>query len=200
MKLMESLEEIREDIWRSLMESVDTKGLAFRHPVIATVSGSKPLQRTVVLRNVFISNRTLLFHTDKRSRKVRDLTENPNLSWLFYDARFRIQLHMRSVAQIHGPDSELYEDEWNSTDVAERRMYCVTESPGTMVDDPMGVWPDHFRKPSLSPEDTSAGKSNFRVVSAEVDHMDWLQLHPEAEHRAMFEWKEGQWNSSWVCP
>ncbi len=200
MKWMGSLEEIKEDIWRNLLAAVDKKNTAFRHPVVATISDGIPVQRTVVLRNIFISNRTLLFHTDRRSLKVRDLEANPHLSWLFYDDRSRVQLHIRSVAQIHDAGSELHENEWNSTEAAEQRMYCVTEPPGTPVEDPMEVWPEKFRKPSLTLDDTSMGKANFRVVSAEVDHMDWLQLHPEGEYRAIFEWKDDRWQGNWVCP
>ncbi len=200
MKLLETLEEIREDIWINLLESVDQQGNAFRYPVIATISGDEPLQRTVVLRNTYVSNRTLLIHTDKRSRKIDDLSNNPALSWLFYDPRRRIQLHMKSTATIHEPGSELHENEWNATDDSERRMYSVKHPPGTAVDKPTDVWPGQIWNPATRNKQIALSKPHFRVVTAEIYHMDWLQLHPEGEFRAIFEWKEGAWTETWACP
>ncbi len=200
MKRFDSLDTIRDEIWRSLLESFESKEHTFRFPVIATVSNGEPRQRIVVLRNVYISSRTLLFHTDKRSQKVADIQRNPVVSWLFYDSRNRIQVRFESKAQIHDPESELHEDEWNATSVAERRIHAVKHAPGTPVSDPDEVWPEEIHHPSQKLQDIAVGKPNFRVITAEVSFIDWLQLHPEGEFRALFNWDGDSWKGTWACP
>ncbi|MDG5767738.1 pyridoxamine 5'-phosphate oxidase family protein [Balneolales bacterium ANBcel1] len=201
MKRFSSLEEIREDIWRSLLEARDyRKGHPFRFPVLATVSGGKPLQRMVVLRKVFVSSRIILFHTDRRSRKVLDMERCPDTSWLVYDSKNRIQLQMEGKAEIHAPDSELHADEWKHTTAAERRIYSVKYPPGTIVSDPDDVWPEAVRDSSTGMEEVNLGEPNFRVVTVEINRMDWLQLHPEGEFRAGFKWEDNTWKSYWRCP
>ena len=200
MQLITSLEEIREQTWRFLSEAVGKKGHPFRYPVIGTISGGRPLQRTVVLRSLFVTGRTLLFHSDSRSRKVSDLRINSHLSWLFYDGGNRVQLHFESRAELHEPDTELHENEWNNMAIPERRIYCVNHAPGTPINKPQEAWPEEILNSPVTQEDVAAGKANFRVITAELTQLDWLQLHPEGEQRAIFNWENDQWKGSWVCP
>lgn len=200
MQLLESLEDVRHEIWKSLLEAVDAKGHEFRYPVIATVSDGLPLQRTVVLRNLFVSSRTLLFHTDSRSRKIQDLKNNPHLNWLFYDSTRRIQIQLHSRAIIHDAGTELHENEWSSTSLPERLIYFVANAPGTPIEHPDKIWLDQIGKSPGEPEDVDVGKPFFRVVTAEVDTMDWLQLYTEHVYRAIFQWDGDRWEGSWVRP
>lgn len=198
MKLITSLEEVLDHTWRNLSEGVGKKGHPFHYPVISTISRDKPLQRTIVLRSLFVTGRTLLLHTDTRSRKVSDLRVNPRMSWLFYDHSTRVQLHFESRCELHEPGSELNENEWNKLVPGERRIYCVKHAPGTPILEPHQAWPDEILSKPLSEDDVAAGKKNFCVITAELIKLDWLQLHPEGEYRAHFHWKDDEWTGSWV--
>ncbi|MDI6400647.1 pyridoxamine 5'-phosphate oxidase family protein [Balneolaceae bacterium ANBcel3] len=191
--MIQPFEEVYEDIWRSLKESVKKKSHPFRYPTVATRHKEVVLQRMVVLRNLFISSRTLLFHTDKRSRKVLDIKEYPWISMLFYDPNRRIQLQLEGEATLHEVGSELHNDEWMDTTMPERLRYSRINSPGTPLDSTEEAQEGNTL-------DEARAKKNLVVVSLETELMDWLNLHPEGERRILFQWRENEWQKKPVSP
>ena len=81
--------------WSMLARGVKDRKSAFHTPSIATITAAStdtnaPTIRTVVLRGCDTDAKTLRFHTDTRSGKIAELTDNPLGATHFYDAGAKI--------------------------------------------------------------------------------------------------------------
>ena len=90
-----SLNDLEQDCWSRLVTGAKKSGTPFHTPSIATLANGEVSLRTVVLRNTLPIERELRFHTDIRSPKWNELSINPSISALFYDASERIQLRVK---------------------------------------------------------------------------------------------------------
>jgi pyridoxamine 5'-phosphate oxidase len=68
-----NLEKLLQDCWHRLMNGASSAKHPFHCPAIATINGTFPEMRTVVLRKVIPAEKMLIFHTDYRSPKVAKL-------------------------------------------------------------------------------------------------------------------------------
>ena len=124
MKRMPTLElaDLPDWCWCTLQSGADAPDHAFHTAVIATVREQAPEARTVVLRAVAPQDRTLWFHTDRRSAKVRALSANPRLSWVFWDAGTRIQLRCAGEARM-APSADQIDAHWAALRESSRSLY-----------------------------------------------------------------------------
>ena len=74
---------------------------AFHQGVFATAQDSLIQQRYVVLRRWVLARRSLIFHTDIRSPKVKAIQQNPKTSFIFYSKNDRLQLRFECVSHVH---------------------------------------------------------------------------------------------------
>eukprot|EP01048_Picozoa_sp_COSAG05_P024953 COSAG05_NODE_6118_length_1019_cov_1.235870_1_plen_116_part_10 len=74
---------------------------AFHQGVFATAQESLIQQRYVVLRRWVLARRSLIFHTDIRSPKVKAIQQNPKTSFIFYSKTDRLQLRFECVSHVH---------------------------------------------------------------------------------------------------
>ena len=159
----------------------------YHTPVLATQGDTGPDVRTVVLRDANFVQRRLVCHTDIRSPKVRDVQTQPQVAWLFYDRANNTQLRIRGQVQIHHED-ELARARWQKSAARSRQCYHAALSPST---------------PAASPEAPTpleTGFENFAVIDCKVDTIDWLYLQHEGHLRARFDWRDGNWQSTWLAP
>ena len=63
--------------WQMIARGVQDRRSAFHTPVFATLSTDGPQARVLVLRACELTNRTLIFYTDRRSAKVLELGGDP---------------------------------------------------------------------------------------------------------------------------
>ena len=194
------LQEILDQIWTMLNRGVIEAGDPFHTPVLGTTAldHSNSL-RTVVLRQVIPSERTLICHTDARSTKVREIQHNPAVSWLFYHPQQQTQLRLTGQARLHA-DGELADQQWAATRLSSRLIYCVTEPPGTPTGQPTSGLPEALetRLPSLT--ECEAGRPNFMVIACRVDSIDWLILRNTGHRRARFTWPDDRLTAAWLTP
>lgn len=99
--------------WRSALSRAlhRNRSLVYaRYAQLATVHGNRPANRTVVFRGFLEDSNTLKFVTDRRSKKVEQIAENPwgALCWYFPKTReqFRISGELRVVTAMEA-DSDL---------------------------------------------------------------------------------------------
>lgn len=194
-----SLDALLASIWESLQKGAMARAHQFHTGVIATVSEGAPQARTVVLRKVIPETRTLMFHTDQRSQKISELAQNPNVSWLFYDADARVQLRLSGVATAHH-QGELADAQWKNAKLLSRRCY-LSIAPSTKLEEPASGLPESLLKRNPTLEESEAGRENFAVVETRIHAIDWLWLNSSGHLRAKFAWlPSGEWAASWVVP
>ncbi len=190
-------------IWQSLSAASQ----AARHPwhagAFSTVTQSPPgplvvNSRTVILRAVDPEFRTLDCHTDARSQKVADLNDHDSASWLFYDARSKIQLRLNGSATVI--NDQQTDQAWKATRLHSRSAYLSIHSPGQLCADQQ---PPDTDDRCGTMEQSERGRDHFRIVRFQALEMDWLYLRREGHLRARTRYAEplaqqAKWR--WVIP
>jgi pyridoxamine 5'-phosphate oxidase len=193
------LEEILQDCWHRLINGAISAKHPFHCPSIATANGDLPEIRTVVLRKVLPEERSLIFHTDYRSPKINQIKTNNTIAWLFYDARARIQLRLKTRATIHYHD-EIALSRWNDSKLESRKCYLVVTAPSTMAESPSDGLPEDLDRVSLTEESVTPGYDNFAVVRNKVMEIDWLYLNHDGHRRARFLLGDKGVDQHWLIP
>lgn len=194
-----TLEMVLDSILDLLKEGTEESASPFHTPVISSVAENKPSSRIIVLRRFDKRLRRLIFHTDRRSSKVKEINDNPNLAWLFYDSSKRVQLRIDSTAVVL-TNGDLFEEQWNSTQLMSKRCYTIREKPGSKVLKPFSGIPDVFleRRPTI--EETNNVKINFAVIAARIKSITWLFLKSSGNISAEFLFEEEGIISNWIIP
>ena len=128
------LSDILQIAKNEMVNGVKIKGHPFRFFTFATINQQKPSIRTVVLRKIK-EDFTLIFYTDARSPKIKDLSENQNCSALFYHPEKMIQLKIEGQA-YYTTDQEELQELYNDIPTASRKDYITSTAPGTKLNNP----------------------------------------------------------------
>ena len=96
---------------------------AFHTPVLVThgIDGFRAA-RTVVLRGFDATERVLVFHSDRRSRKVAELAAGPRIAPVFYEPKNKIQVRVDGWASVHVADG-VTAGAWKRLALFSRRSY-----------------------------------------------------------------------------
>lgn len=180
---LETLMEIEAAAWHELARAAGDKSHAWRTPVLATLASGEGRMasadaRTVVLREVDATSHTLLFFTDSRAQKVRQLREQPRGTLLFWSPALGWQL--RCAVTLEAEDEGLaVSSHWTRIKLSPASQdYLSPLAPGSPLEGAV---------PAL------AQRENFAVVTAAVQSIDWLELHPDGHRRAGFSAAGGRW-------
>ena len=82
--------------------------------------------RVIVLRDLDKNNKSLSFHTDIRSNKIKSLKVNPLGTFLFYDKVEKIQLRIICNTKIHHQNDKTIKS-WKKTVHMSRQCYLGIE-------------------------------------------------------------------------
>lgn len=177
---IESLALVHQACWRELALAASQRGHAFRRLGLATVDGETADLRTVLLREVDPGQGTLLFFTDARSPKVRQIHARPSATLMVWCERLGWQLRLRVALEIETSGLAV-SSRWARLKLTPAAQdYLSPLPPGTPLD------------PTPLPE--RASREHFAVVTAQVLTIDWLELHAEGNRRAVFDAAgQGQW-------
>ena len=191
-----TLEEILAHVWGMISRgSADAKH-SYHFPVLATSLQGEVRQRTLILRDSDIQNRQLICFTDKRTQKVSDIHENPNVSWLFYDHQHKEQIRAVSKAKIYHTD-DISHSYWKNIPNDKRGDYQGSYPPGKKLDHYVDNLPESKEGTS---KDNEAGFENFAVIISEVHTIDFLKLMHDGHLRTQFQWKHNAWEKFWLAP
>lgn len=177
----------------SLLErgAVDRRAPAHT-PTLATTSvDGAPTLRTVVLRACSRSERRLLVHTDRRSRKLADLHADPRCAVLVYDPPHKIQLRLGALATIHTNDA-IADVQWSRSQATSRQIYGVGLAPGTGISEPADVVAE------LAFRSEAEQRANFAVLALEIQTIEWLFLAAQGHRRARFSLGDPETAEWWV--
>jgi len=174
-----------------LARGVGDRRSAFHTPMVATVGlDGAPKVRTVVLRAVDVGARTLRFHTDCRSEKAGEITANPQMAIIGYDAGHKIQLRLSGRATLHfGAGDALAEQAWAATPDRSRVGYRQAVGPGAAL-----------ATGAIEAAPLPDGFEHFIAVSFAVNSIEWLYLAHGGHRRARFTWRDGAQSSTWLAP
>jgi len=141
----------------------------------------------------------LISHCDRRTPKVRQICDNPKISWLFYHPKRQIQLRLTGTAMVHTEDSTA-DSQWEKVRITSRLNYCTEKPPGWPAEDPTSGLPDLLRHKAPGMFDEQGARKNFAAIVCRFDRMDWLKLRLTGNIRAQFHWEDNQPTTSWVIP
>ena len=177
-----SLPEIEAAVWGELATCVHDKQHAWRTPVLATTDGELADGRIVVLREVAPEQKRLLVYTDRRSAKATQLGSHPLGTLVMWSPALGWQLRCR-VALSLDTSGLAVTSRWAQIKLSPAAQdYLSPLPPGTEIDE---------ATPALRFDPQSLG--HFAVVDAQVQSIDWLELHPDGQRRAIFETGSARW-------
>lgn len=183
-----NLSDLPHAAWSLLAIGVKNRHSPLHTPALATVGDNGPEVRTVVLRHSDPDARQISCHTDWRSAKRSQIEIHERVSWLFYDQDLKIQLRVRGKVIVH-TDTDLAEQRWRRSTPSSRMCYAADNAPGQIIEAPLPA-----------PSDSDSGWSQFAVLLCDVDAIDWLCLNAFGHQRALLQWHENAWSSTWIAP
>jgi len=192
-----TLPDLEKDTWNRLVNGAVKSRDAFHTPCVATQCNGDINLRTVVLRKALPEIKELRFHTDTRSKKWKELTLNPSISALFYDAADRIQIRVKGRAVLQF-NNDITAAAWQKTSLSSRRCYLTNFDPSSFTDNPTSGLTEHIEQENFTLEESEIGFNHFGIVSIQVQNIDWLWLHHAGHRRAYFDYVSGSF--SWMIP
>ncbi|MCQ8897293.1 pyridoxamine 5'-phosphate oxidase family protein [Limnobacter humi] len=152
------------ETWATLVRaSVDNKH-PWRTPALCTQGLEGPNARHVVLRKAMPDAATLVFYTDRRSQKMRDLEHCNTVSLVFWNPKSNTQLRVWGTARIENDDVQT-EQYWARVPDHARRDYATLSAPGSALN-----------ASDEQAHDMSLARQCFTVLLVQVDRLDCLQL------------------------
>lgn len=181
------------EAWALLVRGAADRRHPCHTPQVATLGeDGAPSLRTVVLRGVEPGARRLRFHTDARSRKVRELAAEPRVAIHAYHPGAKVQLRLAGTAVLHRDDA-VADRAWASTRPFSRACYRLAVAPGSVAEDPYAAL-------AQAGEGPEAGREAFVAVTVSVARLEFLYLAAAGHRRALFEWPEGRLAARWLVP
>ena len=175
---LDSLADIEAAVWRELAQAVRDKQHAWRVAVLATVDGQGADARSVVLRDLDAPARTLLMYTDARSPKAAQLAAHPEGTLVLWSAALGWQLRLRVALALETSGLRV-SSRWAKLKLTPAAQdYLSPLPPGAVIG-------------SAVPERQS--REHFAVLAAQVQSLDWLELHPDGHRRARFSAAGAAW-------
>lgn len=175
---IESLGLVHTALWQELQRASDDRQHDWRHCTLATVDGERADARVVVLREAVPTERRLRLYTDARSPKVTQIARHPLGTLVAWSPRLKWQLRLGVRLSVADSGLEV-SSRWARVKLSPGAQdYLAPLPPGTPMD-------------RYEPERGS--REHFAVITAEVQQIDWLELHPDGHRRARFEGGNGVW-------
>jgi pyridoxamine 5'-phosphate oxidase len=194
-----TLESLAGGIWEMLGAAAGRPDHPFRFPAIATTNRLDSSLRTVVLRRADPEIRRLVFFTDHRSPKVREIQANEQVQWLFYHPGLGLQVRATSAAMVYRQDAVAREF-WEELPLSSRLNYCAGEAPGSPLMEAGDGIPEPLKRNEVDAGALEHGYENFAAVACEVDVFDWLHLSREQNRRASVRWTGAKYSAIWLVP
>ncbi|MEP6876392.1 MAG: pyridoxamine 5'-phosphate oxidase family protein [Burkholderiales bacterium] len=176
-----TLPAIEAAVWQRLDQAVTDKAHEWRTPVLATINGDLADARTVVLREVSAREKQLLFYTDERAGKVAQLLNHSRGTVVMWSRKLGWQLRcrVRLTLEMSGLSASSRWARVKLTPAAQE--YLSAMPPGAPLGD------------VIHAGSGAVARAYFAVISAEVESIDWLELHGDGNRRAIFDAQGARW-------
>lgn len=161
---------------------------------LSTVNAeNQPQSRNVVLRKFDVNNSIIRFHTDIRSSKIQEITNNSSVSLIGYDKKNKLQIRISAKAIIEDRKKSLSEI-WSNMYPMSRECYRVTEEPGKIISSVSDI---SFQDEG---EDKLNGFENFVVINCKINSIETLFLFASGHIRAKYNYKDNEFHGEWLVP
>lgn len=176
---IESLHILEAACWQELEKAAADPQHGWRLMTLATVNGDEADARSVVLREARRGPQELLFYSDARAGKVRQIERQPRGTLVLWSKALSWQLRLRVQMTVAT----------EGTDVASR--WAQVRLTRSAADYLAGAAPGSELPSPLVPE--RAAREHFAVVTARVLSIDWTELHADGHRRAIFSADHATW-------
>jgi len=123
-----SVPGLLDDLWSRIQNGLDGRWPPWALPILATNTPEGPRARVLALRSVDPAARRFEFHTDARSRKVREIESDARVSLAFWDPHDAIEARFTGIANMHCRD-EIAQAAWKNVSPLRRMASAVTLPP-----------------------------------------------------------------------
>ena len=186
-------------VWKLLEEGLSNRNNSFHIPVFICGANNDFNGRIVVLRNLNKENKSLCFHSDIRSIKIKILKLNPKGTFLFYDKKEKIQLRVLSNIKIHY-QNDTTKRSWGKTVHMSRQCYLGDKSPGSDSLEATSGLSENIDNSKYTMDESEAGYKNFCVVEGFISSIEWLYLASKGHRRAKFFIENNHVDKKWLIP
>ena len=194
-----NLDKIYLKIWNLLDLGLKNRNAPFHIPVFICGNDNKFDGRIIVLRGIDKKEKTIWFHSDIRSNKVKILKCNSKATFLFYDKSEKIQLRINGHAKINYQNAKTKKS-WKKTVHMSRQCYLGDKAPGSYVSLPTSGLTDEVDNLKYSLEESEIGYKNFCVIETYIKSIEWLYLAAKGHRRAYFSLKNNSLEKKWLIP
>jgi hypothetical protein len=177
--------QLFKEIKQELVNGHSKKRHPFRYFTLATLKNGKPTQRTVVLRKTE-DDIHLVFYTDKRTEKIKELQDNAAFSALFYHPKKLLQIRVEGTAELI-TDPKQIATYWHTVQSASRKDYTTLKAPGTPINNP-----DHVAYESE--------ENYFCPVKLIPSSIEYLRLKRPNHIRVLFTKSDTDWLGEFLVP
>jgi pyridoxamine 5'-phosphate oxidase len=168
---LDSLPAIEDALWQTLQRAVHDKTHPWRTPVLATTDGEIGDARTVVLRETERDSATLRLYSDARSAKAAQIAAHPYGTLVMWSPVLGWQLRMRAVLSVSTEGLDV-SSRWARLKLSPAANdYLSAHAPGTPLQAALAA---------------RGERTHFALVDAQVQSIDWLELHADGHRRARF--------------
>ena len=178
---LQTLPAIEAALWRELGAATRERGHEWRVAVLATVEAGAAEARCVVLREVEAERRRVVFYSDARSPKVRQAENTPGATLVLWSRSLSWQLRLRVQLEV-----------LTSGLTVSSRWARLKMTPGAQ-DYLSPLPPGHALGSEAAPLPERGTREHFAVVIAQIESIDWLELHAEGHRRAAFDATGARW-------
>ena len=180
------MESFFDEIKLELQNGAITKEHPFHYFTIATLGVDKFARlRLVALRNVS-EDLKLTFFTDKRSKKVLHIKENPRVTLLFYHPTKLLQLRIEAMARINSDEFQIQKT-WEGIGTEAQKDYLTKEAPGTTITNPDKL--EYLKEGDF-----------FSIVDIEPFRIEYLKLNTKGHVKIKFYKKNPDWLKEFLVP
>ena len=188
--------------WRQDLESAIQNNAGTAHSrffQLATVDGKQnPACRTVVFRGFVDNTNALVAHTDVRSEKIQQLSNNAHaeICWYFTDTREQFRLTSK-ISLLTGEDqhqADIRLAHWQAlSDKAQAGYALATPGSAIVIEQAQSTRANKCSAPGSKPPD------NFALLLITPFSVDHLLLRPSPQQRTLYSvQQDGHWNGKRV--
>lgn len=169
---LDSLAHIEARVWEELARCTTQREHEWRVCTLATLDANGEADaRSVVIREVDVERRELVFFTDARSPKVAQFAAQPKGTLVMWSADLGWQLRLKVGLSVETAGLAV-SSRWARLKMKPAAYdYLSPLPPGT---------------PLAQPQPERGSRGHFAVVTMQVLSIDWLGLRAEGQRRAEF--------------
>jgi len=198
--LNENPKLIFDNIKELLIEGVKDRQHPFHTPIFTNTNINNLGDSRIIVLRYFDPGKCILnFNTDFRSPKVKNLVQNKNSLFLFYDLNLKIQLRIKTISNVNN-QNDTAKIMWDKTTLMGRKCYLTKKAPSSITSYPEDGIDLHLKGKEPTKTDSEIGYKNFTVIESKIVEIDWLNLAASGHRRLNIKLNNKKPSFDWIIP